>query len=368
MAGDLYDQPGVGLFVPPFHFSIETMERLALINIEKDPDELYEGFEPQVFEDDHSGRSLRVLAYRRDKRIDVYQQPGMRAVKEDFDVAVKGCQNLVERPLQGARFEMAGPGLRVEFAFEDVQGRPVQVAILENSEHKPTTFSLLAPLGSATENPPSLPLFFLFDFGFVRRAGTRASVKIGEREHRLDTLPLPLAGRRVFFTRYSLDPFLLHWNPGRAGPPPVFENARAGGLQVGPARYTLVEQDGHLEVERLRVSNEKHAFDFRFSPPLPALTGLREGAGMEGRFVISGEPQVGKVSGTYRLRRKRGQVEMAVHPGGGWQPNERLFSVRLIYRLASVFRDWPKTYRWQALFRETDQGWQVQSGWARTAH
>jgi hypothetical protein len=368
---ELYQKPGDGRFVSPFDFSLEPMERLLLINMERDPDQVYLGFEPQVFDDDNLGRGMRILAYRQDKKIDVYQQPGMRAVKEDFDVAGKGCENLVERPLQDARFEMTGQGLNACFAFEDIQGRPIEVEIAENDPRPPKLFSLLAPLGSSTENPPALPLFFMFDFGFVRKAGTKSMVKIADKQHRLDSLPLPFEGQRVFFTRYSLNPFLMTWNNKKEGPLVIFEDARDKEIESGPARYSLVDNDGHMEIDRIQVSNDKHSFGFSFSPPVPDITGLREGVEVEGKFYISGNPKAGKVSGTYSLQRTENGVEMVIQPSGGWQPNERLFTLRLIYRIASVFRTWPKTYCWKAVFTETERGWkqtawQQKAGWRRT--
>jgi hypothetical protein len=38
------------------------MERLFLINFEKDPDEIYIGFEPQWFDDAAYGTGLRIIA------------------------------------------------------------------------------------------------------------------------------------------------------------------------------------------------------------------------------------------------------------------------------------------------------------------
>jgi hypothetical protein len=363
---DLYQKPGDGRFISPFDFSLEPMERLLLINMEEDPDEIYLGFEPQVFDDDYVGRGMRILAYRGDKKIDVYQQPGMRAFKEDFDVAGKGCKNLVERPLENAHFEMTRQGLYVQFAFEDIQGRRIEVEIVENHPQPPKTFSLLAPLGNSTQNPPALPLFFMFDFGFVRKAGTKILVKIGDRLHRLDSLPLPFEGQRVFFTRYSLDPFLLTWNTKRDGLLDVLEDARGKEVEAGPVKYYLVDNAGHLEIDRVQVSYNNHSFWFSFSPPVPDLTGLRDGVEVEGRFDIAGEPAAGKVSGNYRLQSSGSGVEMVIQPSGGWQPEEKLLTLRLIYRMASVFRNWPKTYLWKAVFTETEQGWQQNAEWMRS--
>jgi hypothetical protein len=363
---DIYKIPGEGRFTSPFDFSLEPMERLLLINMEKDPDEVYLGFEPQVIDDDYIGRGMRILAYRQDKKIDVYQQPGMRSVKSDFDVAGKGCENLVERPLENAQFEMTEQGLYVHFSFEDIQGRRIEVQVIEDQSRLPKLFSLLAPLGSSTEKPPALPLFFMFDFGFVRKAGTKTLLKIQDRQHHLDNLPLPFEGQAVFFTRYCLDPFLLTWNTRREGPLTVFEDVRFAEVEYGPARYYLVEKNGHFEIDRVKVSNDKHAFLFSFSPPVPDITGLREGVNLEGKFEISGEPSAGKVSGIYRLQRSANSVKMIVQPSGGWQPSEKLFTLRLIYRMASVFRKWPKTYLWNAVFSRTGQGWQQKAEWSRT--
>jgi len=59
----------------PFRIDIDPMEKLLLINFEKDPDPLYVGFEPQVFDDDIHGKGHSVIAWRVDGRVDVYHQP-----------------------------------------------------------------------------------------------------------------------------------------------------------------------------------------------------------------------------------------------------------------------------------------------------
>jgi hypothetical protein len=42
----------------PFVIDIEPMEKLLLVNFEKDPDAFYIGFEPQVFADAVHGKSI----------------------------------------------------------------------------------------------------------------------------------------------------------------------------------------------------------------------------------------------------------------------------------------------------------------------
>jgi hypothetical protein len=52
---------GTELFINPFCIDIDPMERLLLVNFEKDPDTIYIGFEPQVFDDPINGRGHLVI-------------------------------------------------------------------------------------------------------------------------------------------------------------------------------------------------------------------------------------------------------------------------------------------------------------------
>jgi hypothetical protein len=121
-----------------------------------------------------------------------------------------------------------------------------------------------------------------------------------------------------------------------------------------------------LETRNVRVTNAKLSFEFHFSPPVPDDTGLKGGVEVEGQFVLTGEPSIGKVSGVYHLKRLEDRTALMVHPKGGWQPNEKLFTVRLIFRLAGIFRSWSKTYQWKSTLTETALGWHESSGWTRT--
>ena len=80
----------------PFRISIDPMERLLLVNFEKDPETLYVGFEPQVFDDNINGKGHLVIGWRVDGRVDVYHEPGLRIDKGKYDIAGKGLANMIE--------------------------------------------------------------------------------------------------------------------------------------------------------------------------------------------------------------------------------------------------------------------------------
>jgi hypothetical protein len=225
---------------------------------------------------------------------------------------------------------------------------------------------MLAPLGAGVKEPLRFPLFLLYDFTFVRRRGTEMTLSVDGEALKPATLPMPVAGSWVYFTRYARDPFIVSWNKAFDG---VLAPNRPGGpgrFLQGGVEYELVEQEGHFEIAAMGVDNGRHAATFTFTPPFPDAAGLREGASAAGAFVARGDPAAGRVEGVFAVERRGNEVRLRLHPSGGWLPNERRLSVRLVYALVGLFKRWPKTYEWNATLTLADDGQvSLRSGWRR---
>jgi hypothetical protein len=345
-------------FYTPFNLLVQPMERLILVNIEKDPDEVYIGFEPQVFDDAHTGTGMLVIAYRIDGRVDVYHQPGVRAEGNDYSIVGQGLAHVAERTMAGARLDITPTGVDLFFAFDDLTGRRIEVLLRESGKRPVKPFGLLAPLGYGTAKPPYLPVFLMHDFYFVRRKDTEHHILIDGRSHRLDRLPLPLDGQRMFFTRYSPAPLITGWNVTHDGPlvplTPVSLTPAEGRVEHEGVTYELADNRGHREILRMRGGDGRNEVAINFRPALPDIGGLRDGAHVEGRFVITGDPSTGAITGDYRVERRGTEVLLTVHPSGGWTPNERRLILRFIYNVGRPFKNWPKDYVWQARVRFND--------------
>ncbi len=341
----LYDSPYAGAFYSPFSWRLDPMARLMLINITADPDEVYIGFEPQVFDDPQHGRGLLVIAYLPDDRCDIYHQPGLRLDRAAYDIVGRGLRELVARPLTDARFDITPRGVDLDIAFDDRRGRPVHLRIVERG--KPSRpFAILAPMGNTAAKPPALPLFFLHGFYFVRRANTDLLISVDGRAHKPDSIPMLLDGARVHFLRYAAEPFLVNWNPAREGELPGRPlPPDAGELEDGPATYRLAWRGGQPEVAAISLNDGRHTLRAAFTPPFPHAVALADGATAAGTFAITTDG-AGTVSGRYRLARAGAAVEIILHPDGGWQPAVKRWSVRLIFGLVPLFKRWPMTYRW----------------------
>jgi hypothetical protein len=277
---EIYQQNHRGNFVTPFNLEGSPTERLLLINFEHDPDEVYVGLEPQVFDHPSTGSGLLVIAYRKDGKIDIYH--------------------------------------------------------------------FLAPCPGDSEKPPSLPLVLLYSFYFVRKANPDLEIKIGGISHRLDSLPIPMDGAWMYFTRYASELFILNWNK-------VFEGALEPKCPSAPGEfsyqqviYDLIDNCGYLEIGCMRPENAKLDVQIYIDPPIPNLIGFRDGAEAKGKFSIWMEESLGKIDGVYKLLRRAEQLEIDLHPNGGWQPWVKKWSLWFIFRVTLIFKNWPKIYRWTA--------------------
>jgi len=364
---EIYDTAASGQLYAPVHLHIDPMESLLLVNFENDPDEIYVGFEPQLFDDPIHGKGMIVIAWRVDGRVDVYHQPGLTLDPETYAIAGGGLNEMLERPLRDAHYRVNEAGVDVTFAFEDAAGRPIEVTIKEENKRERQPFGLLAPMGSAATAPSALPLVYLHDFYFVRQAGTAFSIMVDGQQRQPDKLPLPIDGTRMTFTRYSPDPLIATLNPAHDGPLAPLTMVNPTEARLGDLHFELVDNHGRPEIAAMHQAYKERTVTVAFTPPLPHLLSLADGAETYGRFTISADPSVGTVAGTYQITRQGDEVYMEMIPGLGWQPNETKRAVRFIYWAASDFTNWPKTYRWTAVIDLSNpRPVTMQSGWQRT--
>lgn len=361
--------PDVRPLLSPFDLGVDPMDLLLLANFTGDPDSVYVGFEPQAFDDEVHGTGLLVLGWRTDGRVDVFHTPGLRLDSATYGIAGAGLHAMAERPFTDARFVIEPSGPDVELTFVDLLGRTVRLKVRESARPPRRTIGLLAPMGAAAVNPPALPLVLLHEFDFVRVSGSDVLLTIDETFHRLDRLPLRLNGARRWFLRYSPDPFIVTWNPERdaaLAPLEIAPDGRTAHSADGAVRYDLADNGGHTELRAMHRQRGARTVSVDFSPAIPELAALAEGADVSGAFRIRADPSVGVVLGRWRITRRGDVIAVEAEPDGGWHPDEPNRTVRLIYRLGGEFQGWPRSYRYEAELRADSLGtWAIRAGWQR---
>lgn len=359
----IYSKPSDGSFFSPFGFSIDSMEQLILVNFEKDPDELYHTFEMQRACDESGRKSFLVIAYRTDGAVDIYHQP---AFSFGSQTSILNDVTLFERPMEDATFEVDAHRLEVYFSFADKTGRPVTVRVTESNRAKKKPFFLLAPVGVVSRQPAVLPVYSLYGMSFTKQKFTKIEITIGGVMHKPDPFALPVDCSKNYFTRYSADVFNVDWNPNFNGPlVPLFPGQNNTVEQNGTT-FEIVHCDGHPEIKSMSARNRKHQVQVRFSPPFPDVACLNPDTDLSGEFVIQPDSPAGVISGTYYLRSTGDEVILQFSPAGGWQPGERRWILKFLFFVVKIFKEWPKSYVWNARIQFNGGGNPVmQSGWAR---
>ncbi|GHB43916.1 hypothetical protein [Mongoliitalea lutea] len=327
-------------FINPFSFEADPMERLLLVNFEKDPDEHYVGLEPQFFNDSINGVGLLVIAWRKDMHIDVYHAKSLNPNLAKFNIAGKGLGDMVAVDFQEDLFEITDHGVQVAINFMDKWGRAIAIHLRESNSKSRKPFGLLAPMGDAAINPSSMPLVWLEDFYFIRRKATEQQVSIDGEERKLDKLPIPMDGTWMYFARYSENPWILMLNPDQHG------------NELKPQEHHALElilRNGQEELKSLVFYNGEKQVRLAFEPSFPNILAMELGSTAKGTFSL--EPHhkgLGMIAGNYEVNKSSTDAMIKLNPSKGWIPNPDRWELKFLYKVGNVFKDWPINYEWDA--------------------
>lgn len=350
----------------PFCIKPEGLRALALVNIEKDPDSIYEGFEPQILQNEQ-GTGFLIIGYRHDGMVDVYFQPQLQVKVSDYSGLKNGANALKAVEFADSYLRFSSSGLHLFASFIDIEGREI---VLEIDEQNPTPtkpFGLLAPVGTSSENPTELLLVFLEDFYFVRKSNTKVQILINGKSHKLDSF-IPMDGKKTYFSRYTPRPVTVKVNPefeGSLQPLPII-NQKYALLQGN--RIEIEYHNGLPEIKCIEQVVCKQSVTMTFTPSFPDIRDLQEGEKRTGKFTIQANEKTGTVSGQYSMCNKNNQVRIEMIPSGGWKPYpHNRWIVKTVFTVAKVFKRWPKTYQWNAIITYDPKGktYYIQSSWRR---
>lgn len=352
----------------PFFINIDSMQRLLLINFENDPDSVYIGFEPQVFADSINGYGHLIIGWRKDGWVDVYCQPELHPNPDKYDIAGKGLAHMISTDLDPSYYEVGERGVEAHYRFHDLNGREIELKIIESHPAKRKPFGLLAPMGATAAQPSSLPLILLHEFYFVRQKHTEFQIRIGDRLHQPDKLPILIDMRKQFFTRYSAAPLIANLNPEYDGfLPQIHCTIGTSELDHDNLHINIMWKGDTAYIKKITRMNEIHPIELTFNPPIPALDNIKPGSKLKGKFQISAHISTGKILGEYSCLYDGNKVYISMQAMRGWKPKPDKLSLRFLYTVAGVFRTWPKTYRWNAVLTpDSDGNWHMVSKWERT--
>lgn len=336
----------------PFLINYSPIKKLAIVPFEKSPDETYKGFELQYIDGESHGKGYRIIAYRNDEYVDVYDDVSLNLQEnEKFNVAENGLNKHVQVPIQKACLDKNNACEKISFNFKDIQGRQIDFCITEFSTKKTKPMNLLAPIGYGSKKPNFLPLFFMYDFDFIRKKHTQMECHINSQNIKIDSFPLPMNMQFRYYARYSNQCELLEFaNTDNSS---LFEVNVCGKSYIDKNVEYVFEDTNVLS--KIRVSFDDGKIDINFSPSL----NMNKSA--QGIFKVCPQKKMGYLEGKYEIKRDDDKIDIRLVPQNGWTPVPNSFLTKMILKPNSIFCRWSKNYEYTSEINIADKS--VKAKW-----
>lgn len=320
------------------------IKKLALINFEKKPDTIYRGLELQYFDGSTYGKGYRVIAYRNDNYVDVYDDYSL-TYKEDekFDVTINGLNKHIQTQFHNVTFEKTNGMVAICFTFIDLLNREISVSIVEHTKRKSTPMNLLAPIGIGSRKPSFLPVFFMYDFDFVRKSKTDVSITIDGNEISMDKFAIPMNMQFRYYSRYSTNCQLIEFiNTDYNKLIEVDLDDKLSYKEENVIYYF----NNEAQLKSINVDTGNSAVKVEFEP---ALAFNNNDKCYEGSFKIIPEESMGFIEGEFEISNDTGtqDYKLSLTPCYGWTavPNSKI--TRMLLTPKSDFCCWSKNYSLQ---------------------
>lgn len=319
----------------PFIVKYSPIKKLIIVPFEKNPDEIYKGFELQYIDGKEYGQGYRIIAYRNDNYVDVYDDNSLIYNSEEkFNVALNGLNKHIQTSINNVQLEANNNCELVSFSFIDIENRKIDFVIKEEAKKKTIPMNILAPIGFGTKSPNFLPLFFLYNFDFIRKNKTILECKIDNKQVEVDKFPLPMNRQFRYYARYSNQCELVE-----------FANTEYTSLmevELDNNSYYMDNVEYMFEKENSLSSIIIHLEDGSINCKFTPSFNINEN--IVGNFKVIPKSQMGFIAGNYTIEHKDNKIYIKMIPSEGWHSVPNSLITKMILKPNSIFSKWSKKY------------------------
>lgn len=324
----------------PVMVKYSPIRKLAIIPFEKCPDTFYKGFEIQYIDGEPYGTGYRLLAYRNDDYVDVYDDMTLNYIEDEkFNVVINGLNKHVQTPLSRVRFCKVGNNQIISFELVDIQNRKITVHIEEQTKKKSKSMNLLAPIGAGSKNPEFLPVFFLYEFDLMRKKKSIVRCNIDGKDIKIDSFPMPINGQSRLYARYSNECEMIEFAEASMTELKEIELDENNTYCDGNIKYSFDEE---FALKNIIVHIGEHDVNIFFE------AGVNLYNSCISKFTIIPREQMGYIQGEYNLEYGDNTAKFCMIPKDGWISRPNSFITRFIMGKKSIFCSWSKKYMYEA--------------------
>lgn len=331
----------------PFNMEINPVKKLVLFNFDNYPDTIYSSLELQWLDSSKTGKGFRLIAYRIDGYVDVYDDTTLIEQKNlNFNVCGKGLNHYIYAPFMTSSFDVINSNLEIHFSLYDYSKRKIEVYLKEQSKRPTKPFSLIAPVGVSSQHPTFLPVFAMYSFDLIRKKNTQVSITIDGRSFTPDNFPVPLPkeGQMRSFIRYSPDCELIDFGLAHDKPLKLLECNHSKSIDNNLlATYHQVKEQYLMDT--LSFCHAKHHFKVSFENGFPDLLRMKDGT-ITHHFKMQMDNSMGYFAGYYTVTKQGIHIAISLVPNEGWTLVPPTFFAKILLQKKSMFRTWPKSYRY----------------------
>lgn len=318
----------------------QPIKSLILINFLPNQDDVYKAFEPQIIQQNQE-YFLRILAYRNDGYIDVYDNLND---KENLNIsaAEEGLGMYISTDFDDYIFEIKDGYLVVDIQWTDADNRLISIQLEEGAMgkiHHSVGLDLLAPAGVGSSKPSYFPFFIMNDFDFFRTQGSVLDIRIDNRQIEVEDFPVPfpIQSEKRNYIRYTMNAEIYE----------VFPNSYNELLYLEkiPGSSTVQYEDNIYLFENDKLSRIKcNDVEWHFSPALDI------GNTSQGELHMRAYADRAYIHATYQVEviQENSYLEIAIDDVKMSQ--HRDIYERLIFNNIKLFSEWPKAYVYKAYY------------------
>lgn len=311
------------------------VKKLAIIPFLKNPDQIYNAFELQYLDGNLTGSGYRVIGYRYDKYVDVYDDSSlMFNDNEAFDVCENGLNKHVTIKFKKAHMAKLNNCELIMFHFIDIENREISFLIKERSKRKTKPMNLLAPIGYGSKEPNFLPVFFMYNFDFIRRRKTIVNCTIDGKKVKVDKFMFPMSNQFRYFIRYSNECQLFEFASTESKE--VIEANVLDNIYKNEDIEYIFDDDKALK--NIRVIFPDGNIDINFYPSINIYKN------QTGEFKIMPKEVQGYIAGEYVVKKEESRLFLELKPNKGWKSVPNSFISKMILKPESIFCSWCKNY------------------------